>query len=250
MILIDPRGGNSKEQNIPKEMVDIIKRLGVKSELQTLEYGDAAFEGIGPHGTVLVGVERKALHDMLNCIDDARFSGHQRIGMKQMYAISVLMVEGYWRPHDGNGLLMEGFNGGTSWGFCRYRSQRTLYSKLYRYLCSVMLSGVAVSYSRDVFHTSFNIVEWYQYFQKPWDQHTSMLETHKVAIPTLNAKPSLTRLWANDIAGVGTKLSMDAEKLFKKPINLALADEGEWLKLPGIGVKTAQQIVREVMGVK
>lgn len=250
MILIDPRGGNTKDRDIPQEMVEHIKRIGVKCDKADLQFGDAAFEGHGPHGPIMIGIERKSLHDLLMCIDDGRISGHQRIGMKQMYAVSIIMVEGHWRPHDGNGLLMEGFNGGTSWGFCRYRSQRTLYSKLYRYLCSVALSGVIVSYSRDVFQTCFNIVEWYQYFQKSWNQHTSMLETQKIAVPTLNAKPSLVRLWANDLSGVGTKLSLDAEKLFKKPINLAMADETEWLRIPGVGVKSAQQIVREINGVK
>ncbi len=151
---------------------------------------------------------------------------------------------------DGQGILMEGFNGGTTWGYCGYHSQRTMYHKLYRYLISVGLSGVIVSYSRDPFHTAFNICEWFHYFQKRWTEHTSLLEIQKVAIPTLNARPSLVRKWANDLEGIGTKLSGDAERLFKTPIRLANSEETDWLRIPGVGVKTAQSIVRELWGTK
>lgn len=249
MILIDYRKGAEKgDKNTPKLMVDTIKRIGVPCELSDLSFGDAAFEGRGPLGTISVGIERKTLHDLLNCIDDARLSGHQLIGMKQMYTVRVLLLEGHWKAHDGEGWLMEGFNAGTSWGYCRYGSQRTLYSKLYRYLISISLSGALVAYSRDLFQTCYNITEWYHYFQKRWDGHTALQELQKVNIPTLNFKPSLTRLWANDLTGVGLKMSELAERHFKSPIKLANADETEWLRLPGIGVKTAQSIVREVWG--
>lgn len=243
MILIDRAVGS-------RELEPYIKRLNVPVEKSDLQFGDAAFEGRGPHGTISVGIERKALHDMLNCIDDARYAGHQRVGMKQMYDISVLMIEGHWKPHDGEGTLMEGYNGGVSWGYCKYRSQRTMYHKLYRYLISVSLTGVIVSYSRDMTHTAFNIVEWFHYFQKSWAAHTSMREIQKVQIPTLNAKPTLARRWAHDLEGIGVKHSEAAERIFKTPIALANADESEWLKIPGVGVKSAQAIVREIWGVK
>lgn len=241
MILVDPRIGS-------KDLLPILKRLGVPCEMTTLEFGDACFEGRGPEGTICVGIERKNLHDMLNSIEDNRYSGHQRIGMKQMYQVSVLMIEGHWKPHDPQGVLMEGFSGGSAWGYCRPRGQRQMYSKLYRYLMSVSLSGVMVSYSRDAFHTAYNIAEWFHYFQKSWGQHTSLKEIQKIAIPTLNHKPSLTRKWANDLDGIGTKLSEDAEKLFKTPLALATADEMQWLRIPGVGVKSAQQIVRDING--
>lgn len=243
MILVDRRIGS-------QELIPHIKRIGVTVEKADLQFGDAAFEGKGPDGTIAIGVERKTLHDMLTCIDDARYSGHQRVGMAQMYTVSILMIEGHWKPHDAQGVLMEGFNGGVSWGYCKYRSQRTMYSKLYRYLLSVSLSGVLVSYSRDPFHTAYNICEAFHYFQKPWTAHTSLQEVQKLNLPTLNAKPSLVRKWAADIEGIGTKLSLDAERLFKSPIRLANAEELDWLKIPGVGVKTARQVVREIWGSK
>lgn len=237
---------------MPQEFVDAIKKIGVKSEKADLLYGDFAFEGNGPDGPVTVGIERKSLHDMLNCIDDGRLSGHQLVGMRKMYdpVPPIVLLEGHWRPHDPNGMLMEGFNGGYSWGPVRHRKQGTMYHKLYRYLISMSLSGVIITPSRDIFHSAFNVCEWYQYFQKRWLDHTSMQEMHTLAIPALNGKPPLVRKWANDLTDIGTKLSADAERMFKKPIALANADEQEWLRIPGVGVKTAQQIVREVWGLK
>lgn len=251
MILIDSRSGaerTDKETTVDR-LVQHIRNIGVRCEKDRLEYADAAFEAKGPKGSMMVGIERKTLHDMLNCIDDARYAAHQKPGMHLMYGKSVLMLEGHWKAHDPEGWLMESQNGST-WYPCRYRSQRTLYSKLYRYLISVSLSGVTVSYSRDLWHTAYNICEFYHYFQKRWSDHTSLIETQKLNLPDLNAKPSLTRKWAADLTDIGVKYSIEAERLFRTPIRLATADEVQWLTIKGIGPKTAMNIVKEVRGLK
>lgn len=245
MIYVDQRKGSI-------ELLPHLQRFAqsIDVEKSHLEFGDVAFEGKGPDGTLAIGVERKTLHDMLNCIDDARYAGHQRPGMKQLYDLSILMVEGMFKPHDPDGFLMEGFNGGMSWGYCKYRSQRVMYAKLYRYLMSVQLSGVFVTYSRDIIQTAFNVCEWYHYFQKAWDQHISMREMHRIAMPSLIARPPLARRWAKELDGIGVKLAEQASRVFKTGLELAEADEREWLRVPGVGVKTAQQIYREVRGLK
>ena len=252
MIILDYRSGAEKQRDITTvdRMVSNIRQIGVLCEKGALEYGDAAFEGKGPGGqTILVGVERKSLHDILNCIDDARYSAHQKVGMGQMYKASFLIVEGVWRPHNPEGWLMEWFTKGSEgWGYCRYRSRQTLYSKLYRYLLSVSLSGVVVSYSRDLWHTCYDICEIYNYFQKPWEDHTSMLELHKIAIPDMRVKPPLVRKWAAAIDDIGVKMSLAAEDIFKTPYDLACADETDWMRIPRLGVKTARKIIREVRG--
>lgn len=243
MIYIDQRKGSV-------ELIPHLQRLNATVEASSLEFGDACFEGRGPNGTLTIGVERKTLHDMLNCIEDARYAGHQRPGMKQLYDISILMIEGHWRPHDPDLFLMEGFNGGVTWGYSKPRGQKAMYAKLYRYLISVQLSGVFVTYSRDLSHTAINILEWFHYFQKKWDDHTSMRETHKIAIPSLFQKPPLVKKWANDVEGIGVKLGDLAAKHFKTGFALANSDELDWLKIPGIGVPTARDIYRQIHGLK
>lgn len=246
MILIDDREENATKKKANLDLLQHFTRMGVDAQPTRLDYADACFEINGPDGPLLVGIERKRLHDMLNCINDGRYSGHQRIGMKDLYGLSVLLVEGHWKPHDPEGILMEGYAGGISWGYARPRGQRVMYSKLYRYLISVSLSGVIVTYSRDPFHTAYNINEWQQWGQKKWDDHTSLMDIHRLAIPSLHRKPSLVQKWASDLDGIGTKMSGLADRQFRSALDLAQADEQEWLKIPGVGVKTAQSVVREI----
>lgn len=250
MILMDPRMGGKVEVKDRKiaAFISHITSSGIKCETEILSYGDFCFEGNGPKGKLSVGIEYKTLHGMLQDIDDSRYV-QQRTGMAQMYDKSFLIVEGHWKPHE-QGFLMEGFNSGTSWGFCKYRTSRVMYAKLYRYLLSVSMSGVVVIYSRDLQQTAYNICECFHYFQKPWDQHTALLDTRKLAIPTLNGRPSLVRLWASDITDVGVKISIEAERLFKTGFALANSDESAWMRLPRVGAKTAMQIIREIRGIK
>lgn len=246
MIVVDPRIGSGKGAT---DLVPYLQRLKATVEKAHLDFGDAACEGNGPSGHILIGFERKTLSDMLNCIDDARFAGFQNVGMKQLYQVRVLIVEGVWRADFKTGYLMECI-GALRWVPFRFRAQFTRYSKLFRFLLSVQLSGVVVIQTRDIEETAYNIYEMQQYFNKKWDDHTSLLEVQKLAIPAMNARPSLVRRWASDLTDVGVKYSMEAEKLFKSPIALAKADESAWLRIKGVGVKTAQQIVREIQGWK
>ena len=240
MILVDHAKGSI-------ELLPLIQRYGVPAEKANLPYADFSFEGIGPTGNpCYVGIERKTLHDMLHCIDDSRYTGFQKVGMGQLYNVSVLLLEGNWKPHDQTLDLMEGFRDGTSWGPCKYRSRTNPYSKLYRYLISVARSGVIITYSRNMVHSAINICEWYHYWQKK--QHTSLLEVQQLNIPDMRHHPSLTRMWASDLDGVGVQKSMEAEELFKRPIVLANASEVDWMKIEGVGVSTAQKIVRQIYG--
>lgn len=240
-ILVDYRTGS-------KELLPLILKNNVKAEIAELPFGDFCFDGNGPRGTISVGVERKTLHDMLACVEDSRYAAHQRPGMAQMYDKQFLFIEGAWKPHE-DGLLMEGFSG-NSWGFCKFSSRKTMYYKLFRYLLSVSMSGVIVIQCRDMFHTAYNICEVYQYFQKRWEDHTSMLQTQTLNIPSLTGKPSLVRRWAAELTGIGTKHSMDADRIFKTPLALANSDESDWMRLPGVGAASAMRIVREIMGIK
>lgn len=250
MILVDPRSGaeSADKPTTVDRLVAYVRAIGVKCEKSSLEFADVAFEGNGPDGKILVGIERKTLHDCLHCIDDGRLAAHQLPGMRLMYAVRVLALEGCWKPHDQTGNLMESQNG-CNYYECRYRSRTTLYAKLYRYLLSVALSGVIITYPRNLYETAYNCCEIYHYFQKPWDQHTSLLQTQTLAIPDMRVKPPLVRRWAADIEGIGVKGSMEAEQIFRRPIVLAKATEMDWMRLPRVGVATAQKIVREIYGV-
>jgi len=238
MILLDNRVGS-------KELLPYIQRLGTKVELGHLEYGDAAFEGHGPTGTIAVGVERKTLSDLLNCVDDARYSAHQRPGMLAMYQFNILMVEGIWKPDSTTGYLMECIRT-LEWRPFRYRTQMVRYSKAFRYLLTLQIAGTPVIITRDLEHTAYNICECFAYLQKRWEDHTSLLETQKLNMPSLNGRPSLVRRWASELDGIGVKHGMEAERLFRTPYELASSDEGDWIKIPGVGAKLARSVIKQI----
>ena len=249
MILVDHRSGRvtAGGREPQKELLAHIHRVGVKAELTSLEFGDACFEGNGPQGKIAIGVERKTIGDMLNCIDDARYAGHQRPGMMEMYQKSILVIEGVWKPDMQSGYLME-LASSLSWRPFRQRNYMVRYSKLFRYLLTIQFSGVSVIWCRDLEQTAYDICEIFHWFQKPWNQHTSLLEMQKLNIPALNGKPPLVQRWAAEIDGVGVKHSQDAMKIFKTPYDLARSDETEWITLPGVGSKLAMSIVRQIHG--
>jgi|SRR5579863_6880545 len=249
MILVDYREDVREGQELIPHVSKVALKRKIKVEKSDLPFADAAFEGYGPNGTLYVGIERKRIRDMLNSIDSARYSEVQMVGMKKLYGLSVLIVEGVWKPDNPTGYLMECLEA-LVWRPLRNPQKLILYSKLFNYLIGVQLSGVVVIRSRDIEETAFQIVSLYQYFQKKWEDHTSLLEVHKLALPSLNGSPSLVRRWASDLEGIGVKHSQDAEKVFKSPINLARADERDWMRIAGIGYKTASQIVKEIWGIK
>lgn len=254
MILIDPRDGGKKlksnEEGFSTSAVRYLRSLGVFAEKCLLDSADLCFEGNGPDGTITIGIERKSLHDMLACIEDGRYND-QRRKMKKAYGVSILMVEGLWRAHE-DGWLMQGWpnSNGVSWGYCRPRGRPILFSVLYNYLLSVAHSGVTVTYPADSYQLCCQVKAAYHYYQKRWKDHTAMLDMKTIALPTLELNgPSLVRKWAADIDAIGTKRSMQAERLFKKPIKLATADEMAWLGIDGISPAMATRIVRQIHGI-
>lgn len=242
MILVD----NRKDEG--RKLYPEIKRLGVSTELTLLPYGDVCFEGKSPQGTVMVGFERKTLGDMINCIESGRLSGHQAPGMKQYFNERFLIVEGLWRPRS-DGSLMEGYNNGAFWKPFQRRGGRPVqYHTLRRFLYSAEMAGIRVMITQNLFHTAYDIVEWYHWFQKT--EHRAFLEKQQVIVPSLDLKPSLVRRWAEELKGVGGKSAEAAAKYFKRPIDLAQASEVDWLRagISGVGVKTAKDIIKEIRG--
>lgn len=237
MILIDPRVGS-------KELISPLIQQGLKAQLSPLDFADVCFEGNGPKGSIMIGVECKKLHDILDCIDTARFSAHQLPGLVQTYDRVFLLIEGEWCCHDTEDLLMEKYSG--SWGRSKYRRGTVRYSKLYRYLIGIGLTGVTVTYSRNLVHTARNISDIFHYFQKPWASHTSLHECQMLPLSTVGGKATLAKEWAARLPGVGTKHSRDADLKFKTPMGVATATVEDWMSIKGIGVKTAKEIVRRI----
>ncbi len=168
--------------------------------------------------------------------------------MKLMYQLNFLAVEGMYKPHDNDGYLMEGFRGGAAWAGCKYRQQFPRYDKLFNYLLSVAMSGVIITCSRDMYMTAFNICCLYDYFQKPWDRHTSMEEIEKLPMWEVGGRSSLVKRWAAQFDGVGVRLATEAEQTFVSGKHMGLSNVEDWAGIKGIGRNTAVRIVKEIRG--
>lgn len=236
MILIDRRKGSG-------ELLPMIRQLGVKAELDTLEASDACFEGNGPDGRSLVGIERKKISDLLHCIDDGRYAGLQQPGMGQLFTYRILIVEGIWKPSP-NGQLMELRN--NIW--IHPTGHPVLYDKVFSFLSSVALvAGTTCIRSSTDKETAYQIVALYKWFNKAWEDHTSQFEHNRVVFPAI-LKPTFERTVAACLPGIGVKLAIQAEKHFKTMARMANADELGWMHI--VGPKTASRIVKQIWGVK
>lgn len=258
MILVDRAVGSF-------ELQSLIQRFGVQCEKTGLDSADAVFEGFGPEGQTLIGVERKKIQDALDCVETGRLGGFQLPKMRKTYKFCFVIIEGVWKPDTRHGFLLRQIDKGDGrpwWSEKGHGGRIEKYSKLRRYLFSLTMAGAHVLYTRDITHTAYDICELYHWFSKPWDKHTSMQQMYSgywwdrqtghseelMMIPTISGKPSLVRRWAACLDGIGVKMSADVERVFTTPRALANADEDELMKVPGVGLKTAGDIVRQILG--
>lgn len=252
MILIDPRDGNKKKTDSATSqlLLRYFRSFGLTADTCLLDSADIMFEGNGPKGRCGIGIERKSLHDMLNCIDTGRYAEQAR-RMRLQYGVSILIVEGCWKSHE-DGWLMEGWmrtDGRVSWGYCRPGGKPVMFNKLNNYLLSVAHSGVTVTCASDLFQLACQVREAYFYYQKKWRDHTSMKALMPAnAVTATDLDTPLVRRWAADIDSIGVKRMFEAQRIFKKPIRLANSDEMDWLRIEGIGVPTARRIIKQING--
>jgi ERCC4-type nuclease len=98
-VVVDPRTGSG-------EFAPLLRRRGLPVAKQTLDCGDFAFTGLGrDKDTVMIGIERKKLGDLLQCIEDGRFAGRQLPKLKNTYAVTWVVIEGAYRADPKTGLL-------------------------------------------------------------------------------------------------------------------------------------------------
>jgi hypothetical protein len=162
-------------------------RYNLPVSVTELEFGDAMWEGKGPGGqTVLVGVERKRLSDLIKCMQDRRLSGFQLPGLNRTYAFVTLLVEEMWRPGPGGEIEVYGWVHAEKkhgWKpFYTVGPERERVSVNYRqvitYLHSLSLRAITtygepwrVIRTGTAAGTAAEYAALYHMWQKPWDEH-------------------------------------------------------------------------------
>lgn len=236
--MVDRRTGSG-------ELLQPIIRYGVPAQAVELEYGDFAFEGNGPDGKVMIGIERKRLRDMMASIRSGRFSGHQLPGLIASYDFCYLLLEGLFRPEQSTGMLQELNHG---WKDVTLGEQRFLYRELYLFLCSMeRKTPLRVHRSSYPSETVLQIVDLYRWWSKEWEQHKSH-QGMKINLMESVVKPPLTVRVARELKGIGDSKARAVGKKFRSVQEMANAGPDDWIGIDGVGKKLAEQAVKELTG--
>lgn len=235
-ILVDDRIGS-------KDLLEPLRDIHLPAYPTQLEYGDVAFEGHGPSGPVMVGIERKRITDLISSKRSGRLAGHQLGGLLRDYQVVYLLVEGAFRPNPNSGVLEVPGRGG--WDTLRLGSTGFAFSELEGFLvglenkCNIK---IRCTYNRA------QSVAWIQtmwtWWGVEWDAHQSLDVVYTPPPPTVQfVKPSFERRVAAQLEGVGWDKSAAIAAKFESVIEMAAAEEKQWLEVPGIGKTLAKRIV-------
>lgn len=239
-MIIDYRTGSGDlVQYIPKTI----------ATLGTLQFGDASILGQGPQGRpVPVGAEIKKLSDVLQCIQDGRFAGHQLPGLLNSYEVVYLVVEGIWRSDPNSGILETWKNKG--WTPAVIGREKFMADSLMAWEITMeSRAGVRIRHTSSRRETAQFLVTLDRWWQKEWDSHKSHLafdRTPGPLEPIHLVKPSVLRRVAKELPGLGWQKTLAVAGKFKTIGEMVNADVSEWQKIEGIGRVMAERIVRVI----
>lgn len=215
MIQVDSRVGS-------KEIAPLIKsRVNCPVKLTKLNSADFMFEGKGPKGPVLIGIERKCIGDMISSMRSDRLAGDQLVKMNKDYDICYVQIEGIWRPNAAG--LIEVFKRDRKgkWGWVplslvtKGRGKRAFpYSEVDGHIISMESKkcvGVIRSYSPT--ETAWQVVNRYNWWRREWDSHRST-DPIKEQANVLFEKVTLARYVFNRVPGIGWEKSKALAELW------------------------------------
>lgn len=230
---------------------DMIKALGDDAFPVPGLFTDACFTGVEENSTpLLVAVERKKVPDLAACINDGRLVHQMQRALDNNADVFVLVVEEPYRS-DAEGLLAV-----PRWSPGVRRSELApvrptmTFSRFEQYLFELdWLAGVVVKRSDNVRQTADIIKALYTNFQKEPDRHQSLRKFYRAPPPIVPLQePSLVRKIAKELPAIGWTRSRDIADHFYSVREMVNADESEWRSIPGIGEKTAHDIVVSLTG--
>jgi ERCC4-type nuclease len=242
MILLDDRAGSI-------DLLPYLKALTPEVTVTRLEFGDIAWAGEGPSGGVSCAVEHKSIDDLLQCIGDGRFVGHQLPGLRANYDRIYLVVEGRIRTDRTNGVLQK--MKGDRWQDIVKGGRGYMYRDLEHFYGSMEeMAQVRVKTTFDPYESARYIAAKYSWWTaKGWEDHKSLKQFHVPPPPaaTFN-QPSLVRRVAKEFDSIGWERSIAVEAKFKSVREMVNANERTWREVEGVGKVIAHRIVTEIDG--
>jgi ERCC4-type nuclease len=249
MLLVDKRTGSAfveRKGRRPFDMYGELKvRLHGNVDKVMLDGGDFAFEGNGPNGQVVIGIERKALGDMLGSMRSGRYAGDQAIKMNLAYDLCYVIVEGIYRPSASGLLETLGFKGWKPATLAAKGPQSKnffYYAELDKFIVDIeAVKNVIVVRSTSEMETVWQIVNRYNWWSKEWDEHKAS-DPLKYQAEISFSRVSECRMAVAQLPGIGWKKSKLVEQHFGSIENWANALPSEWREIDGIGEKLSVQL--------
>lgn len=228
-ILVDDRTGSA-------DLAPHIAETRTPVELTRLEFGDAAWIGNGPDGAIVpVGVELKAIGDLLRVVADGRFAGHQLLGLKRNYGRIYLVVEGLVKEGEDGELLVRR---GPIWAPVSWGRRNWRYAEVDGWLATMEeLGGVRVRQTTSRQQTAKLLVNLHNWWtSKQYEEHRSHLADYVVPPPPgWLVPPNLVTKMAKEIPGFGWERGRAVGAKFRSPREMANAPASEWATIKGVG---------------
>lgn len=245
---------------------DLGPLIGPLARVVPMEYGDAAFFGKWEGGeSISICGDRKKLNagykvrgvatgrsDMIQCIlETGRHIQQIQDAYEAGYKFQFLIVEGIFRPNPSTGTLE--VRSGNKWVVT---TPQVEYSRVDDYFNQISYYlNIMVKFSASPKETARIILDLYRMFQKPPEDHHTLLRFHQPpeSYAQLMERPSMLRRIAKELPNVDWVRSKAIEDHFGTLQEfsrvLALTDDREKSKIlrqvPGIGKVIADNIVAD-----
>lgn len=233
---IDTRAGSEK-------LIAPLRKLGLPVEEAVLDAGDVEILGNGPNGPVLVGVEYKTVDDAFACVRNGRFAEQLR-GMRANYEISWLLLEGRLGGFDGReGVAIRKPH---KW---YVPPGRMSYQEFVSWTMT-MAQSAGVMLWRTEYRTES--VLWLKtlntwWTAKEYEEHRAHLDYYRPPIiGNPLEEPSYALKMASILPHIGSVKAAKVSNYFGTIEKIACATEDDWVNIPGVGKKSAGDIVRAI----
>lgn len=233
MIFVDTKIGSN-------DLVPLLEAAGLPVTPANLGYADVEFGGRGIGGqAVLIGVEVKRLTELTGDWD--RFAGEQVPKMQRpQYDHRWLVYQGEWMVDRGGSL--------SRWAGKRGRKPLEGQNNALALRKKLITLEMCAGFHKERTYDRAETVEFLRALYRFWtdddlDEHKSHLVLYEPLVAW--GSPSIARRLAAILPGIGQERSAAVEKHFKdwSIIEFLAADKEEWMKIDGIGEKTATTIV-------